>query len=68
MPVNDGLQGFWFKKFITIHDKLALEMNRCLQEEYVPPTEDQMKIHVDPKWSQEKELPSTTTDPITAYR
>ena len=31
MPGHDGNHGFWFKKFTSIHDRLALEMNRCLQ-------------------------------------
>ena len=30
MPGHDGIHGFWFKKFTSIHDRLALEMNRCL--------------------------------------
>ena len=30
-PGHDGIHGFWFKKFTSIHDGLALEMNRCLQ-------------------------------------
>ena len=32
---HGGIHGFWFKKFIPIHDTLALEMNRCLQREHV---------------------------------
>ena len=24
---HDGIHRFWFKKFTTIHDRLALEMN-----------------------------------------
>ena len=35
-PGHDGIHGFWFKKFTSIHDRLALEMNRCLLSEYVP--------------------------------
>ena len=31
---HDGIHGFWFKKFTSIHDRLALEMNRCLQGEH----------------------------------
>ena len=31
-PGHDGIQDFWFKKFTSIHGKLALEMNRCLQD------------------------------------
>ena len=35
-PGHDGIHGFWFKKFISIHGRLALEMNRCLQGTQVP--------------------------------
>ncbi len=35
-PGHDGIHGFWFKKFTSIHDTLALEMNRCLQDAQVP--------------------------------
>ena len=35
-PGNDGIHGFWFKIFTSIHDRLALEMNRCLQGAQVP--------------------------------
>ena len=28
-PGHDGIHGFWFKKFTSIHGRLALEMNRC---------------------------------------
>ena len=35
-PGHDGIHGFWFKKFTSIHDRLALEMNRCLQGAQVP--------------------------------
>ena len=33
---HDGIHGFWFKKFTSIHGRLALEMNRCLQGTQVP--------------------------------
>ena len=33
---HDGIHGFWFKKFTSIHDRVALEMNRCLQRAHVP--------------------------------
>ena len=36
MPGHDGIHGFWFKKFIFINDRLALEMNRCQQDAQVP--------------------------------
>ena len=35
-PGNDGIHGFWFKKFTSIHDRLTLEMNKCLQTAHVP--------------------------------
>ena len=35
-PGHDGIHGFWFKKFTAIHDRLALEMNKCLQTVHVP--------------------------------
>ena len=35
-PGHDGIKGFWFKKFTAIHDRLALEMNKCLQTAHVP--------------------------------
>ena len=35
-PGHDGIHGFWFKKFTFIHDRLALEMNKCLQTAHVP--------------------------------
>ena len=35
-PGHDGIHGFWFKKFTSIHDRLSLEMNRCLQDAQVP--------------------------------
>ena len=35
-PGHDGIHGFWFKKFTSILRRLALEMNRCLQDAQVP--------------------------------
>ena len=35
-PGHYGIHGFWFKKFTSIHDRLAREMNRCLQDAQVP--------------------------------
>ena len=34
-PGHDKIHGFWFKKFTSIHDRLALEKNRCLQGAHV---------------------------------
>ena len=35
-PGHDGIHEFWFKKFTSVHDRLALKMNRCLQDAQVP--------------------------------
>ena len=35
-PGYDGIHGFCFEKFTSIHDRLALEMNRWLQDTQVP--------------------------------
>ena len=35
MPGHDEIHGFWFKKFTSIHDRLAPEMNKCLQRAHV---------------------------------
>ena len=35
-PGHDGINIFWFKKFTSIHSRLAQEMNRCLQGAQVP--------------------------------
>ena len=32
---HDGIHGSWFKKFTSIHDRVAIEMNRCLQDTQV---------------------------------
>ena len=33
---HDGIHRFWFKTFTSVHDRLALEMNICLQGTHVP--------------------------------
>ena len=33
---HDEIYGFWLNKIITIHDRQALEMNKCLQGVHVP--------------------------------
>ena len=35
-PGHDGGDGFWFEKFTSIHDRLTLEWNRCLQGTHIP--------------------------------
>ena len=32
---HDGIRGFWFKKFTSIHDRPVLEMDRCLKDAQV---------------------------------
>ena len=36
MPGHDGIRGFWFKKFTSIHDRLLAEMKRCQQGAHGP--------------------------------
>ena len=36
MPGHDGIHGFWFKKFTSIHDRLPLEINRSSTGAQVP--------------------------------
>ena len=35
-PGHDGIHGFGFNKFTSIHSRLALEMKKCFQEAHVP--------------------------------
>ena len=35
-PAPDGIHGFWFKKFTSIHDRHATEMNKCIQKTKIP--------------------------------
>ena len=35
-PGHDGIHGFWFKEFTSIHDRLALEINICLKQHTYP--------------------------------
>ena len=35
MPGKDGIHGVWFKKFPSIHARLALKMNKSLQRAHV---------------------------------
>ena len=47
--------GDWFKKFTSIHDRLALKMNRCLQGAHVP--EWMTKYHTDPEGPNQRNRP-----------
>ena len=33
---HDGIHGYWFIYITSIHDRLAIEMNRCLQGADIP--------------------------------
>ena len=35
-PGHDGIHGFWFKEFTSIHEIIALERNRCIEGAHVP--------------------------------
>ena len=35
-PGHDCIHDFWFKKFTSVHDRLVLEMNKCLHTAHVP--------------------------------
>ena len=35
-PEHDGIQEFFFKKSTSIHDSLAFQPNRCLEETNIP--------------------------------
>ena len=61
-PGHHGIHGFWFKKFTSIHDRLALEMNRCLQDAQVPDWMTKEKTTLIQK-DQVKELLKTIIDP-----
>ena len=62
-PVNDGIYGYWFKKLTSIHDRLAIKMNRCLQETDIPQWMTKGKTIMIQKDTQKKQQPPKTTDP-----
>ena len=35
-PGRNGIHSFWVKKLTPIHDRRALEMNKCLQGAHLP--------------------------------
>ena len=35
-PVLDGIHGFWFKKFASIHNRFATDMNKYMQKTEIP--------------------------------
>ena len=60
---HDGIHGFWFKKFTSIYDRLALEMKGCVQGAHVSEWMTKGKTKLIQKRTQAKELLYTTTDP-----
>ena len=60
-PGHDGIHDFWFKKFTSIHGRLALEMNKCQQGAQVPEWMTKEKTTLIQK-DQAKELLQTITD------
>ena len=35
-PGPDGVQGYWIKNLSNLHNSIALQLNRCLQENNLP--------------------------------
>ena len=35
-PSPDLVQGFWLKNFISLHEKVGLQLKQCLDSEFVP--------------------------------
>ena len=62
MPGHDRINGFWFKKFTSIHDRLTLEDNRCLRGSYVPEWMTKGKTTLIQR-TPSKEALQKTTDP-----
>ena len=51
-PYHDGIHGIWFSKIIYIKDKMAIKINRCLQEIDIPEWMTKEKttlIQIDPQ-------------------
>ena len=69
---HDGINGFWFKKFSSIHDRLAQEMNRYLQGAHVPEWMTKRKITLiqikgtAPKQLQTHNLPTNDVENINS--
>ena len=59
---HDVIHGYWLKKIISIHKRLAIEMNRYLQETDIPKRITKEKTTPIQKDSPKEQLP-TITDP-----
>ena len=57
-PGHDGIHGFLFKKFTTIHDRLTLERKRCLKEAHVPESMTKGRTTLIPKDPRERTAPN----------
>ena len=56
-PSHDGIHSFWFKKFTSIHNRLALEMNKCLKKSICTRMDDQRKDRINPKGPKQSNCP-----------
>ena len=62
-PDNDIMHGYCLKKFTSIHNRLAIEMNSYQQETDIPGWMTKGKTLTWSKKTTKKELPTTTADP-----
>ena len=54
----DGIYGFWFEKFTSIHDRLATKMNKCMQKNWDIRIDDRRGDHSNPKRPTQKKFPN----------
>ena len=64
MPDHDGIHGFWHRKSTSIHERLARQLSKCLQEVSIPEKMTKGKITLiqnDPqKKGYSRRIPSST--------
>ena len=60
-PGHDGIHSFWFKKFTSIHDRLARQTSTRNEQMPTRSTcarmDDQRKDHIDPKRPKQRNRP-----------
>ena len=61
MPGHDGIHRFWFKKFHSICDRLAFELNSCLEKNKYIQIDDKGNNPLIKK-TPKKKLPPATID------
>ena len=61
IPGHYNIYRFWFKKFTSLHDRLVLELNRCLEETNIPEWMTKRETTLNKKTPQ-KESSSVTID------